>query len=261
MNSNVVDLQRINKQQLQLYTKNLTTPNEATHTTETVKKAYDSVIIATGNQLPQKPPAFVERVSDQYINTLYAPATYKKISDFSKQSEIRERTVVIIGTGLSALDAILTLNQSGYTGKIMCISRHGYNYFRYNKYKHCTCYRDANILYNKTPDFLERVNKETSIAEVENWVKDYLKEVLNLNDDTSFYDFMVGSFVSGKPDDSKRNQALQKLLEDNSRYIAELARKLAPETARALLDKYRSAINSHRIDVIPDIYDPVKKTD
>ncbi len=257
LNRNVVDLAPLNDQQIQLFTKDIAAPKTATHDVKTETEGYERIIIATGNQLSTKPPAFVKRVSGRYINTLYAPAAYKKIKRFSQQINTKSKTVVIIGTGLSALDAILTLKKFGYNGKIICISRHGQTYFRYSE---GVITRNKLLFFrgSNTPDFLKRVNEKTSVAEIETWIKDYLKEVLMLDDDDSFYHFMEGSLVSGKADNPEKSIFLEELLTQGSRYIAELARKLAPDTARTLLNKYSSAINSHRFGIIPEVYDPIK---
>lgn len=75
-------------------------------------KNYDDVVVATGNVMPLGP-----RVTGN-INGYYAQP-WSLTTDDIKQA----RHIALIGTGLSAVDALLTLSSFGYQGQVSMISR------------------------------------------------------------------------------------------------------------------------------------------
>ncbi len=80
----------------------------------------DSVVLAFGNFLPPpvgvKDQSFVNDI--RYFGDAWDPENFKRID----QSD----NVLIIGTGLTAVDNILTLAHRGHTGRITAISNHGW---------------------------------------------------------------------------------------------------------------------------------------
>jgi uncharacterized NAD(P)/FAD-binding protein YdhS len=78
---------------------------------------FDALVLATGTQ-PPRWPGLPERNRDdpRLIHNPYQGAM--NIPDGVE-------TVVILGTGLSSVDALLSLDRAGYGGRIVCISRHG----------------------------------------------------------------------------------------------------------------------------------------
>ncbi len=77
------------------------------------------VVLALGNCPPPqlRGLAPISQQSENYINDPWKA----NLSAISK-----DKTVLIIGTGLTAVDIVLGLKQSGHTGKITCLSTHGH---------------------------------------------------------------------------------------------------------------------------------------
>lgn len=80
------------------------------------KIQVDKVVLALGNN---QPSAFPFPVSED-IHTILNPWDYKA----PEQIEAHD-PVLIIGTGLSMIDAVLTLHHLNHKGKIYALSRHG----------------------------------------------------------------------------------------------------------------------------------------
>lgn len=86
----------------------------------------DVVVLATGN-LPPKRFRFVDELlhpQPRYVADLWNPSPESLfpggVAQLSGTSE-----VVIIGTGLTMVDAVLTLDRRGFPGRVTAISRHG----------------------------------------------------------------------------------------------------------------------------------------
>ena len=86
----------------------------------------DALVLATGN-LPPRSLGFqtgIVRNNAYYVEDIWNTGNQKifpsKVGELSPDSE-----VVIIGTGLTMVDAVLTLRAAGYQGTITAISRHG----------------------------------------------------------------------------------------------------------------------------------------
>jgi uncharacterized NAD(P)/FAD-binding protein YdhS len=78
------------------------------------------VVLAFGNFLPPDLPAENRDYtnSEKYFRNAWSEKIPEKIAP--------DDEITIIGTGLSAVDAILTLHRRGHTGKITAISKHGW---------------------------------------------------------------------------------------------------------------------------------------
>lgn len=86
----------------------------------------DVLVLATGN-LPPKRFRFVDDLVDpqhRYVPDLWNPSPSSVfpwgVAQLSKDSE-----VVIVGTGLTMVDALLTLDRRGFPGRVTAVSRHG----------------------------------------------------------------------------------------------------------------------------------------
>jgi uncharacterized NAD(P)/FAD-binding protein YdhS len=80
---------------------------------------FDMVFIATGNALPRLPGQLSRHWGDHpaVIENPFAPGRLQAIP--------REATVLVIGSGLTALDALSTLLAQGHTGPVTVMSRRG----------------------------------------------------------------------------------------------------------------------------------------
>ncbi len=86
----------------------------------------DALVLATGNLPPRRfsfQPGLIRGV-EHYVSDIWHPRAESlfphNVSQLGADSEI-----VIIGTGLTTIDTVLTLKQQGYKGTITAISRHG----------------------------------------------------------------------------------------------------------------------------------------
>lgn len=92
---------------------------------ETVE--IDALVLATGNLAPRPFPfqPGLIRGAEHFVAHLWQPPHKSffpdRLTEFSADSE-----TVIIGTGLTMVDAVLTLKSRGYKGTITAISRHGW---------------------------------------------------------------------------------------------------------------------------------------
>lgn len=79
----------------------------------------DFVVLATGNFNPAALPGIHENASETgiYAHNAWDPATYASLP--------ADAPVVLIGTGLTAVDVLLRLREGGHRGTITAISRHG----------------------------------------------------------------------------------------------------------------------------------------
>lgn len=79
----------------------------------------DAVVLATGASQPRWPGSNPMPNDDRLIANPYGPTfpdALERIKNYNR--------VAILGTGLSGADAVMSLHRSGYTGKIICVSRH-----------------------------------------------------------------------------------------------------------------------------------------
>lgn len=75
----------------------------------------DRLVLAHGNLLPR-----LKLQSDNTIPIIHNPWDYESYSAISKKDRI-----LIIGTGLTMIDAVIQLKSQNHQGKIMALSRHG----------------------------------------------------------------------------------------------------------------------------------------
>ena len=88
--------------------------------------AVDALVLATGNRARR--PAFLPQVNEagaHFVADVWHPQPTglypHRVADLGPDAEI-----VIVGTGLTMVDAVLTLQAHGYQGSITAISRHGW---------------------------------------------------------------------------------------------------------------------------------------
>ena len=93
-------------------------------TAGTRRHEADAVVLATGNFPPRAPLALsaAAQRSRRYVGDIWREG--EKLSDRMGHLS-KHQNVLILGTGLTAVDAILSLKAHGFEGKIVAMSRHG----------------------------------------------------------------------------------------------------------------------------------------
>lgn len=79
--------------------------------------ATDIAIIAPGNLPPHDLPALAGMASPAYVNNPWAADIAKGLGEAD--------TVLLLGSGLTAVDCALSLNSAGFAGRIIALSRRG----------------------------------------------------------------------------------------------------------------------------------------
>jgi uncharacterized NAD(P)/FAD-binding protein YdhS len=81
--------------------------------------ASDMIIVATGNALPRLPAQYDARLNYS-ANVVPIPTDLERVRAIPKSAR-----VLVLGSGLTALDVISTLLRSGHKGQITAVSRRG----------------------------------------------------------------------------------------------------------------------------------------
>jgi uncharacterized NAD(P)/FAD-binding protein YdhS len=76
----------------------------------------DRIVLATGNHLPTG-PAGLATAGDRHIRDPWAPGWLDQLDPAAM--------VLLVGTGLTSIDVILSLLERGHRGSIVAVSRHG----------------------------------------------------------------------------------------------------------------------------------------
>ncbi len=86
---------------------------------------YNALVLATGNRPPQAPKMSAAMRSSK----AFAGNPWASLRDDSTAHKLKtlsgKRTVVVLGSGLTAVDAVLSLQSFGFRGRIVALSRHG----------------------------------------------------------------------------------------------------------------------------------------
>lgn len=100
----------------------LITPQAQGYRINTQVRTYDAaqVVLTTGNLFTSSPRAQATRQSSNQ------PIQYPWQYDFAALKKLSPAEITIIGTGLSAVDTIVSLLAHGFAGRIVCCSRHGW---------------------------------------------------------------------------------------------------------------------------------------
>jgi hypothetical protein len=81
---------------------------------------YDTIVLATGNELPRIPNVLSAQVSS-------SPFYQGNPWDIDFERIDRELPIFILGNGLTMIDTVFSLRQAGFQQKIVALSRHGFN--------------------------------------------------------------------------------------------------------------------------------------
>jgi uncharacterized NAD(P)/FAD-binding protein YdhS len=79
-----------------------------------------ALVLATGNQEPGSLRAF-DGVGERYIANPWGAETRAAVEDLARTGG----TALLVGTGLTMVDLVLSLDSAGYRGKIVALSRRG----------------------------------------------------------------------------------------------------------------------------------------
>ena len=88
----------------------------------------DQCVLSTGNQIPGNPEIQNQNI---FLSEKYFQNPWTKISVENTNSNL---PVLIIGNGLTMVDSVIGLIESGFKGKIISISPHGFNILRHKNY-------------------------------------------------------------------------------------------------------------------------------
>ena len=80
----------------------------------------DAVVLAIGNQQPESLTAFA-RIGERFISNPWGPEAQSAVSELAETNE----SVLLVGTGLTMVDSVLSLDAAGHRGRIVALSRRG----------------------------------------------------------------------------------------------------------------------------------------
>lgn len=102
------------------------TAHELTLERDGSRRRFDVLVLATGNNSPRDPEFLTTRDQrlSRYIGDIWKPPS-RCVFPANLDRLGRSCTVVILGAGLTAVDAILSLEARGFKGRIIAVSRHG----------------------------------------------------------------------------------------------------------------------------------------
>lgn len=185
------------------------------------------VIIAIGN-IEHAQPSFIEKMKDvsNFIVDQYSQKGREAI-----ESLRNDQTVFIIGTGLTAFDAVITLLDKGHTGKIILSSRHGYTHFSYPQ-----DYERKSLRVRRSPILEE---KDLTVEKV----------VAGMTEE---FHFLLEVLKRERPDIQPQVYT-ERILKAWEPYIAEIIERLSPEELRTAFNTYRSLFITSRTGTISAI--------
>ncbi|MDX8032606.1 FAD/NAD(P)-binding protein [Lentzea sp. BCCO 10_0856] len=188
----------------------------------------DYVVFATGHLDPVRKP-FYDGVakSDRFLFNPYANSSRAVFGSIAP-----DETVLLVGSGLTSFDAVVSLVNAGHSGEILICSRAGYLHGTY------PADHQHDIWQARRPPFLD-ADTLTADAVVEGVRSEYLhlKAVLH---------------------DVHPDVVAERIMKAWEPYVIELAQRLDPADVRMLLDRYKSLIVASRTSTVPDIGNVVR---
>lgn len=176
--------------------------------------AYEAnqAILATGYTTP-KEAKFTAKIKE---TGRYIADPYSSEGQEQKKAIAKDETVLVVGSGLSAYDAILSLKEQGHEGKIILCSRGGYTH---------QTYPNAGIEQSFSID-RPRFMDATTVPELISGIRK---------------DFWERTAVEG--------HTSERVIEAYQRYVPELIKKFPQDAVRQLLRDHSSLIATSRVGV------------
>ncbi|SDH46154.1 Uncharacterized NAD(P)/FAD-binding protein YdhS [Lentzea fradiae] len=188
----------------------------------------DYVVFATGHLDPVRKSFYddVER-SPRFVFNPYANGSRAVFESIAPDEK-----VLLVGSGLTAFDAVVSLVNAGHSGEVLICSRAGYMHGTY------PADHQHDIWQARRPPFLD-ADTLTPAAVVEGVRAEY-------------------EHLRAQLHDTNPDVVAERIMKAWEPYVAEVAARLAPEDVRMLLDRYKSLIVAHRTSTVPDIGNVVR---
>jgi len=186
----------------------------------------DAVILATGHLGPVSKP-FYHRMcgSERFIPDAYAPTARASFEAIGP-----EETVFVVGTALSAFDAIVSLLSAGHRGRIILGSRGGHLHATYpSDHQH-------DIWQVRRPPFLDAEELTPQV------VVDGIR---------AEYEYLRGALL--KEHDIDPAVLPERVMKAWEPYVVELAARMNPQDLQSLFETYKSLIVTTRTSTVPEI--------
>jgi uncharacterized NAD(P)/FAD-binding protein YdhS len=191
----------------------------------------DVVVLATGHLGPVS-KSFYHRLrgSERFIPDPYAPearAAFEAVEP--------TETVLVVGTALSAFDAIVSLIAAGHHGRVILNSRGGHLHATYpSDHQH-------DIWQVRRPPFLD--DGDLTLQAVVDGIR-------------AEYEYLRG--VLTKEHNVDPAVLAERVMKAWEPYVAELAERMAPKDLQQLFDTYKSLIVTSRTSTVPEIGNVVR---
>ncbi|WP_052867347.1 FAD/NAD(P)-binding protein [Streptomyces niger] len=186
--------------------------------------AADQLILATGHLAPVQAP-FYHRIRghQRFIADPYAPDAQQRFKEVGA-----EETVLVTGSALSAFDTVVSLVHSGHRGQILICSRGGHMHDTY------PVDHEHDIWQARRPPFLDAAELTPDVV-----VEGVTAEFAHLR----------AEHGEGVPDAI----FAERVMKAWEPYVIELISRMDAGDVRALLDRYKSLIVTHRTSTVREI--------
>ncbi len=216
----------------------------------------DNLVLATGFKETLRAP-FLEKVLDspRYLDNNYSAEG----NDFYRQIMAEQKThpaptkqhVLVIGTGLSADDAVIRLLQSGYQGKITMLSRNGLEHAGYSQACSAEEYLQTGLPGEARPEKVRELEKRPP----------YFMQIVDnaraAHEATGQYDLTAERNIlqTMKREFSvlihRNKYTPEEVLGYWERFVPDIAEALEADACRRLYDQHATWLTTHRIGTTP----------
>ena len=195
---------------------------------ETTTTGCDRIVVATGHSEPVVPEFLRGLMPDpSIIATPYSQALIDRSRELSATD-----TVLVIGTGLTSYDAVLTLTQNDFRGKITMVSRHG---FTHGAYPGDHSHEIYPLPFPALP---------TEYLSTEAMIELFEREV------TNGINYVRVTHPTLRYDSTVIEERVLKALEP---WLAKLIQHCDPEQVRQFLDLLKSRLTTRRTSVVHEV--------